>query len=84
MTEPEKKLSQDQREYLAPTISKIADAFGELHEKLIDMGWEEGDTSCRRCNCEFFQPQPTSPHGPPSLVCARSTCRHFFTVHRVT
>jgi hypothetical protein len=51
---------------------------------LSDMGWEEGDMSCRRCNCEFFQHQPSSPHGRPSLVCARSTCKHFFTVHRVT
>jgi hypothetical protein len=81
MNKPDAKLSYDQREHLGPAIAKIAEGYGELYERLIDLGWEEGDFSCTQCTCESFQPRP--PERPPSLICARSTCGHRFPRHRV-
>ena len=73
-----RKLSEDQRNYLKPALGKIADGFAELHEKLIELGWDEGDFSCRSCDCPAFVASQ-----PATLRCARSTCGHLFTVHRI-
>jgi hypothetical protein len=79
MEQPRDRLTDAQREYLRPSIAKISEGFAELREKLVELGWDEGDFSCRLCDCEFF----VSEEGPPSLRCARPTCGHGFTSHNV-
>jgi hypothetical protein len=78
MNQPSRKLSEDQQEYLKPALGKVADGFAELQDKLIELGWDEGDFSCTRCDCSSFVSAE-----PPTLRCARSTCGHRFTLHRV-
>ena len=78
MDQPSRKLSEDQREYLKPAVEKVAEGFTELREKLFELGWDEGDFSCTRCDCQFFE-APSQ----PGRTCARSTCGHRFTLHRV-
>jgi hypothetical protein len=78
MNQSSRKLSEDQREYLKPALEKVTDGLAELQEALIELGWEEGDFSCTRCDCSSFVGSQ-----PPILRCARSTCGHRFTLHRV-
>jgi len=79
MDQSTNKLTDDQRKFLEPTIAKISEGLAELQEKLTELGWNEGDSSCTRCDCEFFVP----PEAPPLIRCARPTCGHGFTSHNV-
>lgn len=81
MDQPKPTLTDDQKNFLRPAITKISEGFAELHNKLSELGWEKGDFGCNECDCEIFQSQP--PDELPSLLCARSSCGHFFPDHRV-
>jgi hypothetical protein len=77
MNQPVAGLPDDARDVLRATAEKIGDSLADIVESL----GEEGDFSCTRCGCDSFVSTP--PPARPSLVCARPTCRHFFTRHRV-
>jgi hypothetical protein len=82
MDQPRRKLSEDQREYLQPTLAKVTEGFTELREKLIELGWGEGDFSCLvdpLGHCEFW----LEPESGLAFGCARSGCGHGFTSHAV-
>ena len=79
MNQPGHKLTDDQRDFLASAVTKISEAFAELQDGLVELGWGDGDSSCMRCDCEFFVP----PDSPPHIRCARPTCAHGFISHNV-
>jgi hypothetical protein len=79
MEQPTNKLTDDQREFLRPTLAKISEGFAELQDQLTELGWGEGGTPCGRCDCEFFVSSETPPH----IRCARPTCGHGFLSHHV-
>jgi hypothetical protein len=82
MDRPGRELSEDQREYLRSALEKVTEGSTELREKLMELGWGEGDFSCLvhpPGHCEFWLPV----EGPVPVNCERPGCGHGFFDHAV-
>jgi hypothetical protein len=77
MEQSRDKLTDDQREYLRPSLSKISEGFAELRERLTELGWDESGTPCSRCDCEYFE----TPESGSRFICGRRTCGHGYHSH---